>query len=208
MNKYCVVFGRRSLAAAMRNQVEPSRSDGLFAAGALWVGGHCFSLPWPYYLGHHSARLPSWVSRLSAISPSQRRVQRRTSGGVVGDASTTASVPDHAILRASSVVQVTSLTVIMPDTVDVKELESEIVTAVADRLRDDHGYELLAEAGAGGSGTRNEHALHPAGGIVVDKKPGVLKVELHGVKVDAQDLFTGVSSELEQRHGGLRAEIG
>ena len=45
MNKHCVVFGRRGLAAAMRNQVEPSRSDGLFAAGALWVGGHCFSLP-------------------------------------------------------------------------------------------------------------------------------------------------------------------
>ena len=117
-------------------------------------------------------------------------------------------MPDHAILRASSVVQVTSLTVTVPETVDVKELESEIVTAVADRLRDDHGYELLAEAGAGGSGTRNEHALHPAGSIVVDKKPGVLKVEFHGVKVDAQDLFTGVSSELEQRHGGLRVEIG
>jgi hypothetical protein len=50
--------------------------------------------------------------------------------------------------------------------------------------------------------------LHPAGSIIVDKKPGALKVELHGVKVDAHDLFTGVSSELEQRHGGLRTEIG
>lgn len=116
--------------------------------------------------------------------------------------------PDQAILRASSVVQVTSLTVTVPQTVDVKELESEIVTAVADRLRDDHGYELVAEAGAGDSGTRHEHALHSAGSIIVDKKPGALKVELHGVKVDAHDLFTGVSSELEQRHGGLRAEIG
>jgi hypothetical protein len=45
MNKYRVVFGRFGLAAAMRNQVEPSRSDGLLAAGALWVGGHGFSLP-------------------------------------------------------------------------------------------------------------------------------------------------------------------
>jgi len=90
----------------------------------------------------------------------------------------------------------------------VKELESEIVTAVADRLRDDHGYELVAKAGAGDSGTRNEHALHPAGSIIVDSKPGALRVELHGVKVDAHDLFTGVSSELEQRHGGLRVEIG
>jgi NAD/NADP transhydrogenase alpha subunit len=106
------------------------------------------------------------------------------------------------------VVQVTSLTATVPETVDVKELESEIVTAVADRLRDDHGYELVVEAGAGDSGTRHEHALHPAGSIIVDKKPGALKVELHGVEVDAHDLFTGVSSELEQRHGGLRAEIG
>ena len=71
VNKYCVVFGRRSLAAAMRHQVEPSRSDGLFAAGALWVGGHYFFLPLPRYLGHHSPRLPLWGSRLSAISLSR-----------------------------------------------------------------------------------------------------------------------------------------
>ena len=76
MNKHRIVFGRRSLAASMRNQVEPSRSDGLFAAGALWVGGHCFSLPCPHYLGHHLA-----------------------------------------ILRVSSVVRVSSLTMTVPDTV-------------------------------------------------------------------------------------------
>ena len=105
-------------------------------------------------------------------------------------------------------VPVTSLTVAVPETVDVIELEREIVTAVADRLRDDHGYELVAEAGAGGSETRNEYRLHPAGSIVVDGEPGALEVKLHGVKVDAHDLFTGVSSELEQRHEGLRVEIG
>jgi hypothetical protein len=43
---------------------------------------------------------------------------------------------------------------------------------------------------------------------VVDQEPGALRVKLQGVKVDAHDLFTGVSSELEQRHEGLRAEIG
>ena len=48
---------------------------------------------------------------------------------------------------ASSVVRVTSLTMTVPETVDAKELESEIVTAQVDRLRDDHGY------GAGGSET-------------------------------------------------------
>ncbi len=131
-----------------------------------------------------------------------------TPWGVVADAPTTASVRITRSCGPSSVVQVTSLTVTVPETVDVKELESEIVTAVADRLRDDHGYELVAEAGAGGSETRNEHLLHPAGSIVVDSKPGALKGKLHGVKVDAHDLFTGVSSELEQRHEGLRVEIG
>ena len=77
-----------------------------------------------------------------------------------------------------------------------------------DRLRHDHGYELVAEVGAGGSGTRNEYPLHPAGSIVVDRELGALRVKLHSVKVDAHDLFTGVSSELEQRHEGLRVEIG
>ena len=105
-------------------------------------------------------------------------------------------------------MQVTTLTVTVPETVDVTELESEIVTSVADRLRDDHGYKLVAAAGAGGPGTGNEHPLHPAGSIVVGREAGPLKVRLHGVQVDAHDLFTGVSSELEQRHEGLRVEIG
>ena len=42
MNEYCAVFGCRGMAAAMRSHVEPSCSDGLFAAGALRVGGHMF----------------------------------------------------------------------------------------------------------------------------------------------------------------------
>jgi len=75
MNKYRVVFGRRGLAAAMRNHVEPSRFDGLFAAGTLWIGGHDFSFPWPHYLGHHSPRLLRSVSRVPATSPSLGLVQ-------------------------------------------------------------------------------------------------------------------------------------
>lgn len=102
----------------------------------------------------------------------------------------------------------TSLTVTLPESVDVDELEREIVEAVADRLRDDHGYELVAALPADASGTANEYPLHPASSIVVARTPGVLKVKLHGVKVDAHDLFTGVSSELEQRHEGLGVEIG
>ena len=101
-----------------------------------------------------------------------------------------------------------SLTVTVPETVDVTELECEIVTAVADRLRDDHGFDFSAEVMASASGTGNEYPLHPAGNIVVDREPGALRVKLHAVKVDAHDLFTGVSSELEQRHEGLRVEIG
>ncbi len=115
---------------------------------------------------------------------------------------------DHAIARTSSVVHVTSLTVTLPEIVDVMELEHEIVTALTDRLRDDHGYELVAGMSANASGTANEYPLHPAGRIVVEQERGELRVKLHGVKVDAHDLFTGVSSELEQRHEGLGAEIG
>jgi len=110
--------------------------------------------------------------------------------------------------RASSLTQVTILTLTLPETVDVADFEGEIVTAIADRLRDDHGYQLAAETPTAGSGTRSEHPLHPAGSIVIDRKPGELKIKLDGVKVDAHDLFTGVTSELEQRHEGLRAEIG
>jgi hypothetical protein len=68
------------------------------------------------------------------------------------------------------------LTITVPDTVGVKEPEGEIVTALMDRLRHDHGSELVAEVGAGGSGTRNDYPLHPAGSIVADRKPGARKI--------------------------------
>ncbi len=109
---------------------------------------------------------------------------------------------------ASSLVQVTVLTLILPETIDVEEFESEIVTAIADRLRDDHEYQLGTGPRTADSATRSEYPLYPAGSIVVDREPGALKIKLNGVRVDARDLFTGVTSELEQRHEGLRAEIG
>jgi hypothetical protein len=104
--------------------------------------------------------------------------------------------------------RVSSLKVTVPETVDVNELEHEIVTALVDRLRDDHGYELVVAVSANASGTGNEYRLNPAGSVAVDQEPGALRVKLQGVKVDAHDLFTGVSSEMEQRHEGLRVEIG
>ena len=55
--------------------------------------------------------------------------------------------PDHAISRATNVVQVTSLTLPSPESVDVKEFEREILTALADRLRDDHGYRIRDRGG-------------------------------------------------------------
>jgi hypothetical protein len=100
------------------------------------------------------------------------------------------------------------MTVTVPETVNVRELEREIVTAVADRLRDDHGYQLSAEVRTDASGTRNEYPMNPASRIVIDRKPGALKVKLHGVNTDSRDLFTGISSELGLRHEGLRTEIG
>ena len=108
----------------------------------------------------------------------------------------------------ASVALVTTLTVTVPETVDAGELERELVTAMADRLRDDHGYELSANVSAGASETVNEYPLKPTGSIVVDISPGALRAKLRGLDVDAHDLFVGISSELEQRYDGLRAEIG
>jgi hypothetical protein len=112
------------------------------------------------------------------------------------------------LLRGISVAHVTMLKLTVPATVDIEELEHEIVTAVTDRLRDDHGYQLMAGARPRASETANTYRLHPTGIIVVDKDHGVLEVKLHGINVDADDLFTAVSSEMEQRHDGLGVEIG
>lgn len=100
----------------------------------------------------------------------------------------------------------TVLTLTVPKTVDASVLEHEIITGLADRLRDDHGYELRSTNSGGDSGT--QYPLHPGGSIVVDSQRGRLKVKLHGVDADAHDLFVAVTSELEQRHQGLRSEIG
>jgi hypothetical protein len=94
-------------------------------------------------------------------------------------------------------VRVSTLKVTVPATVDVNELEHEIVTALADRLRDDHGYELAVAVSANASGTEHEYPLHPAGSVAVDQEPDALRVKLHGVKVDAHDLFTGGSSGMK-----------
>jgi len=102
----------------------------------------------------------------------------------------------------------TRMTVTIPAEVDAGELERELVTAVANRLRDNHGYRLAAESPQDASAARTEYPMDPAGKVVVDKKPGALKVKLRGLEVDAHDLFTGISSELELRHDGLRTEIG
>jgi hypothetical protein len=66
----------------------------------------------------------------------------------------------------------------------------------------------MARARPRGSETTNTYRLHPTGRIVVDKEHGVLKMKLHGINVDADDLFTAVSSEVEQRYDGLGVEIG
>ena len=100
----------------------------------------------------------------------------------------------------------TTLKLTLPETVEVEEVEEEVVTALADRLRDDHGYELTS-ATAGTSGSGNQYPLRPAGSIAVTANQRALTVKLHGVTADAHDLFTAVSSELEQRHDGLVVAI-
>jgi hypothetical protein len=51
--------------------------------------------------------------------------------------------------------------------------------------------------------------LQPGGSIVVDKDDDAITVKLRVASdVDAADLFTAISSTLQQRHDGLRTEIG
>jgi hypothetical protein len=103
----------------------------------------------------------------------------------------------------------TTLTLSIPELVDTAALERELVTALADRLRDEHGHRLSSEARAMNSADgAHDYQLTPDGAIVVDRGPRTLAVKLRGVDIDAQDLFIGVSSELEQRHAGLGVEIG
>ncbi len=101
----------------------------------------------------------------------------------------------------------TTMTMRLPDTADPAEFEEEVVTALSDRLRDEHGYERTS--GPTGSGDSEHHfRLAPTGAIVVVQRQGRLTVRLREIDVDSRDLFTGVSSELEQRHDGLAVEIG
>src|SRR4051794_30941592 len=100
-----------------------------------------------------------------------------------------------------------ALTMRLPATVDPVEFEEEVVTAVSDRLRDEHGYErTLGPTGSGES--EHRYQLAPTGAIVVEQRQGLLTVRLREIDVDIRDLFTGLSSELEQRHDGLTVEIG
>jgi hypothetical protein len=64
---------------------------------------------------------------------------------------------------------------------NVARLEQELVTAVADKLRDEHGYELRDFPSADGSEADHEYRLFPAGGIVVHHHPRALMVKLRGV---------------------------
>lgn len=101
----------------------------------------------------------------------------------------------------------TRLTITTPATVDLADLEQQTVSALADRLRDDHGYEL-PNLHPRPSESGNEYQLAPTGRIVVDSRQNTLTVRLHGLDVDAHDLFIAVSSELEQQYDELSTEIG
>lgn len=100
------------------------------------------------------------------------------------------------------------LRVNLPATVDGAQLESEIVNGTADRLRDDHGMELLNPGEIPQlRGTLHEYRLLPKGSIVIHNDHHVLTVDLHRVDVDAKDLFTAVCGDIEQRHSGLDTTI-
>lgn len=94
----------------------------------------------------------------------------------------------------------------VPDTVEPGKVADEVVVALADRLRDDHGYELDDSVSPVPPTSRLVYALRPRGSIVVDTD-GALTVSLHQVDVDVRDLFIAVIGPLEQRYDGLCAEI-
>ncbi|MCV7424540.1 hypothetical protein H7K45_28755 [Mycobacterium yunnanensis] len=100
----------------------------------------------------------------------------------------------------------TALVLQLPAIVEPAEFEAEVVVSVADRLRDDHGYSR-SPGSPGADGDEHRYHLVPNGSIAVVRGQGRMVVRLHGIDVDARDLFTGVSSELEQRHDGLAVEI-
>lgn len=95
----------------------------------------------------------------------------------------------------------------VPDIFNLFEVEQEILASVGDRLRDDYGYERAPAPGTSPSAAVNSYPLNPAGSIVVEKERGRVSVKLHGVEANSDDLFTAVSSDLEQRHEGISAEI-
>ncbi|GAS87168.1 hypothetical protein [Mycolicibacterium brisbanense] len=101
----------------------------------------------------------------------------------------------------------TMLTVTAPATVDLEDLEQQTVSALADRLRDDHGCELT-DSQPRPSEWGNEYQLAPTGRIIVDSHQNTLTVRLRDLAVDAHDLFVAVSSELEQQYDELSTEIG
>ena len=100
-----------------------------------------------------------------------------------------------------------TLTLTVPSTFYLDDMESEVLASVGDRLRDDYGYERSGAVSRDSSANRDSYPLSPAGAIVVEKKADRLIVKLHGVEADSHDLFRAVSSDLEQRHEGVSAEI-
>jgi hypothetical protein len=70
----------------------------------------------------------------------------------------------------------------------------------------EHGYKRTGPPDVGDS--QRTYELAPAGAIVVVQQEGRLTVRLREVDVGARDLFTGLGSELQQRHDGVTGEIG
>jgi hypothetical protein len=101
----------------------------------------------------------------------------------------------------------TEMTVSVPVGTSSTEVIREVLDDLRDRLSDQYGYEATGETSPTARGLN--HAMSRNANVEVIDHDGTVTFKLHGfVDVDAHDLFTGVSSGIEQRHVGTRVEIG
>jgi hypothetical protein len=100
-----------------------------------------------------------------------------------------------------------AMTVSVPAGTASDELISEVLTDLQSRLSDQYGYEATGSTSPTANGVN--HEMSPRADIEVIDRGDTVVVKLHGFHgVDEDDLFTGLASTLEQRHDGVRVEIG
>ncbi|MDP9167684.1 MAG: hypothetical protein M3O32_16740, partial [Actinomycetota bacterium] len=99
------------------------------------------------------------------------------------------------------------MTVSVPPGTSSSDLVAEVLDDLFSRLSDQYGYQSTSTTTPTQNGINYE--LSPRADIEVIDRGEAVVFKLHGFReVDEDDFLTGVSSTIEQRHGGVRVEIG